>query len=177
MPNGGKSPDSRRTFQRPSSVAMGLGYRAGVESTRALDEPVAPGARIEERMHPGRTTEPSRREAARRALALDDAALLAESEEEFFVAGGPGGQHRNKTASGVRLTHPPTELSVTATERRSQAQNRSVALERLRAGLRALATVPKERRKTRPSRASTRRRLEEKRHHAEKKAVRRVRTW
>jgi ribosome-associated protein len=117
-----------------------------------------------------------RRGAAQRALSLDDAALLAECEEEFFITGGPGGQHRNKTASGVRLTHPPTELSVTATERRSQAQNRSVALERLRVGLRALATVPKERRKTRPTRASTRRRLDQKRRQAEKKALRRTRS-
>ena len=62
------------------------------------------------------TVDPARREAARRALALDDAALLAECVEEFFVAGGPGGQHRNKTASGVRLTHPPTEFTVTAVE-------------------------------------------------------------
>ena len=73
---------------------------------------------------------PARREAARRALCLDAAALLAQCDESFFVASGPGGQHRNKTESGVRLTHPATELSVTATERRSQHQNRGVALER-----------------------------------------------
>jgi protein subunit release factor B len=126
-------------------------------------------------MHPGPSIQAPRREAAQRALRLDDAALLAECEEEFFATGGPGGQHRNKTATGVRLTHPKTELSVTATERRSQAQNRGVALERLRMGLRALAAVPKERRKTRPTRASTRRRLEGKRRVAEKKALRRGR--
>ena len=73
-----------------------------------------------------------RRLAAKRALSLPQDALLAECVEEFFTSGGPGGQHRNKTESGVRLTHPPTELSVTATERRSQARNRGEALERLR---------------------------------------------
>jgi ribosome-associated protein len=105
-------------------------------------------------------------------MALDDAALLAECEEEFFVAGGPGGQHRNKTESGVRLTHRPTELSVTATERRSQSQNRTEALHRLRRGLAELSFVPKVRRPTRPSRASRRRRLEDKRKQGEKKSER-----
>ncbi len=114
-----------------------------------------------------------RRAAAVRALALDDAALLSECDQEFFVAGGPGGQHRNKTASGVRLTHLPTEVSVTATERRSQAQNRSVALQRLRLGLRALTFVPKLRHKTNPTRRAKQRRLDEKRKHSEKKARRR----
>ncbi len=116
---------------------------------------------------------PERRQAARRAQALPEEALLAECEVEFFVAGGPGGQHRNKTASGVRLTHPPTELSVTATERRSQAQNRTAALARLRSGLAALAYVPKPRRKTRPTRGSKERRLEAKHRAGERKAQRR----
>jgi ribosome-associated protein len=118
------------------------------------------------------TVDPSRREAARRALALDDQALLSECEEAFFVAGGPGGQHRNKTASGVRLTHPPTELTVTATERRSQAQNRTAALERLREGLRQLTFVPKKRKATRPTLGSQRRRVEAKKRQGQKKSIR-----
>ena len=113
-----------------------------------------------------------RREAARRALALPEEALLAECEIEAFVAGGPGGQHRNKTASGIRLNHPPTELSVTATERRSQAQNRREALERLREALAQLSYMPKARRKTRPTRGSKERRLQEKKAHSQKKALR-----
>lgn len=117
-----------------------------------------------------------RRLAARRALSLPQDALLAECVEEFFTAGGPGGQHRNKTESGVRLTHPPTELSVTATERRSQARNRGEALERLREGLAQLAVFPKKRRPTKPSRSSQRRRVEDKRRHGEKKAQRRGET-
>ena len=114
-----------------------------------------------------------RRSAAQRALALDDSALLAECREEFFVAGGPGGQHRNKTASGVRLTHPPTEMSVTATERRSQWQNRAAALERLRRGLARLAVVPKVRRKTKPSLRAREKRLQDKKLLAAKKRLRR----
>lgn len=116
--------------------------------------------------------DPARRAAARAALALDDDALLAQCSEAFFVAGGPGGQHRNKTASGVRLTHPPTELSVTATERRSQAQNRSAALQRLREGLKALTFVPKPRRETKPTKGSQRRRIEAKKKLGEKKKMR-----
>ena len=113
------------------------------------------------------------RSAARRALALPEAALLAECEESFFIASGPGGQHRNKTESGVRLAHPPTGLVVTATERRSQAQNRGAALVRLRERLAALAHREKPRRATRPTRGSKERRLAEKRRRGERKSSRR----
>ena len=113
-----------------------------------------------------------RREAARRALRLSDRALLSECREDFFVGGGPGGQHRNKTASAVRLVHGPTGLAVTATERRSQARNRGQALSRLRERLRALATVPRVRRPTRATAASRERRLAEKRRRGERKASR-----
>ena len=113
------------------------------------------------------------RAAARRALALPDAALLAECDEAFFTASGPGGQHRNKTASGVRLVHPATGAHVTATERRSQARNRAAALARLRRRLEALGRRPKPRRATEPTRASKERRLGEKRRRGERKAERR----
>lgn len=113
------------------------------------------------------------RAAARRALALPGAALLVECEETFFTAGGPGGQHRNKTESGVRLVHRPTGVHVTATERRSQAQNRSAALDRLRLRLEALARRPRPRRATAPTRGSRERRLREKRHRGERKSQRR----
>ncbi len=116
--------------------------------------------------------DPARREAARRALALDDEALAKECEESFFIASGPGGQHRNKTESGVRLSHPPTGVTVTATERRSQAQNRGMAMLRLRTELKALTVVPKKRRPTRPTLGSKKRRLEAKRKQGEKKALR-----
>lgn len=110
---------------------------------------------------------------AARAAALSVDALLLECDEQFFIASGPGGQHRNKTESGVRLTHRPTGLTVTATERRSQLQNRGVALERLRAALVKLAHVPHQRIATKPSRGSKRRRLESKRRTSEKKQARR----
>jgi ribosome-associated protein len=113
------------------------------------------------------------RAAARRGLALPDVELAAACEESFFVGGGPGGQHRNKTATGVRLVHRPTGVVVTATERRSQFQNRGAALARLRARLAALAREPKPRRATKPTRAAMQRRLATKKRVARRKAERR----
>lgn len=110
---------------------------------------------------------------AARAMALSDEALLLECEEEFFIASGPGGQHRNKTETGVRLTHRPTGVTVTATERRSQLQNRGAALERLKALFVKWSYVPEKRIATKPSRGSKRRRLESKRHLSAKKQNRR----
>lgn len=112
-------------------------------------------------------------QAAARVLALTDEQLLSECREEFFIASGPGGQHRNKTESGVRLIHLPTGVTVTATERRSQLQNRGEALERLKAQFVKLSFVPEKRIATRPSRGAKRRRLESKRHNSEKKQNRR----
>jgi len=112
------------------------------------------------------------RAAARRALALPDEALAAECDETFFIASGPGGQHRNKTETGVRLAHRPTGVVVTATERRSQAQNRGAALERLRARLELLAHEPKPRRATKPTRGSRERRLSEKKRRGVRKSER-----
>ena len=59
-------------------------------------------------------------------------ALLQMCELRTQRRSGPGGQHRNKTSSGAFLTHKATGIVAEATERRSQAQNRDVACERLR---------------------------------------------
>lgn len=50
---------------------------------------------------------------------------------EAFRAGGPGGQHQNRTESAVRATHVPTGLSVVARDERSQHRNKALALQRL----------------------------------------------
>ena len=65
-------------------------------------------------------------------LDLDDDRLLKQCQVDNYRASGPGGQHRNKTSSAVRLVHRPTGVMVTATERRSQHENKAVALKRLR---------------------------------------------
>ncbi|QOJ15706.1 MAG: peptide chain release factor-like protein [Planctomycetia bacterium] len=71
-------------------------------------------------------------DAIRRRLDLDDTRLRGECVVHTHRVGGPGGQHRNKTESAVRLLHRPSGVVVTGEERRSQHQNAASALLRLR---------------------------------------------
>ena len=86
----------------------------------------------------------------------------------------PGGQKRDKTETAVRLTHRPSGVVVTASERRSQARNREVAFERLKARLDKLNKRPKPRRVTKRPRAAIERRLADKARVSRKKHRRRV---
>ncbi len=100
--------------------------------------------------------------------------LLDECEVTTFRASGPGGQHRNRRESAVRLRHIPTGIVVVATERRSQHQNRAVALERL---ARRLAERRRKRRPRIPTRtpaAAAARRVESKKRAGEIKKLRRA---
>ena len=99
--------------------------------------------------------------------------LLAECDVETFRGSGPGGQHRNKTESAVRMTHRPTGIVRVASDERSQLLNRKIALERIWRALEARRRKPKPRVPTGPTRASQERRLAGKQVHAKTKAARR----
>jgi peptide chain release factor 1 len=55
----------------------------------------------------------------------------ADLKVDTFRASGAGGQHVNKTESGVRFTHLPTGIVSESTEARSQIKNREIAMARL----------------------------------------------
>jgi len=50
---------------------------------------------------------------------------------QTFCSGGPGGQHQNKTASGVRIIHRESGAVGESREERSQLTNKKIALKRL----------------------------------------------
>jgi ribosome-associated protein len=110
----------------------------------------------------------------------------------FSASGGPGGQHANKAATRVEITFDVEAsaaftdaqrrrviaklgpvVRVVADDERSQWRNRSLAEERLAAKLRGALQVPRQRRGTRPTRGSQRRRLDQKRQRGETKRFRR----
>jgi ribosome-associated protein len=129
-----------------------------------------------------------------RTIALDE----GEIEERFIRASGPGGQNVNKTATAVQLRFKVTDspslpeavkqrllriagnridtrgiLTIEARRYREQPRNREDALERLANLIRKAAEKPTPRLKTRPSRATKQRRLDEKRKRGEEKKGRR----
>lgn len=50
---------------------------------------------------------------------------------DTFCAGGPGGQHQNKTQSGIRITHLLSGLSAECREHREQGRNKAEAFRKL----------------------------------------------
>src|ERR687894_772311 len=117
---------------------------------------------------------------------------LAEIELRTSRSSGPGGQHANVTASRVEamfnvcasqaLSEEQRQriaarlgpvVRAVAQDTRSQARNRELALERLRARLESALTVQRPRRATRPTAASRRRRAESKRRRGDLKRLRR----
>lgn len=66
---------------------------------------------------------------------LEEGALLAQCRVEFGRVSGPGGQHRNRVDTAAWIVHVPTGVEAQGTERRSQSQNRHMAIKRLRVKL------------------------------------------
>ena len=99
--------------------------------------------------------------------------LLADCDVETFRGPGPGGQHRNKTESAVRMTHRPSGIVRVARDDRSQLRNRHIALERIWRALEARKRRPKPRVPTGPTKASREQRLAAKQRHAASKSARR----
>jgi len=108
------------------------------------------------------------------------------------TSGGPGGQHANRTLSRVEVQFDVDGSAVlgprqrarlherygpvvraAASESRSQARNRQLALERLAERIAAGLRVDPTRRPTKPTKGSQVRRVEAKRHRSEVKRRRR----
>lgn len=117
---------------------------------------------------------------------------FAEIELRASRSSGPGGQHANVTASRVEavfdveasatlaaaertqlLKRSGRLITAVAQDARSQARNKELALERLAAKLAAALKISPMRRPTRPTRASRKRRLEQKRRTGIRKRTRR----
>ncbi len=56
---------------------------------------------------------------------------ISDCREEHYRGSGNGGQKKQKTSSGVRLTHDPSGVTVECEAQRSQHQNRVEALRKL----------------------------------------------
>ena len=116
---------------------------------------------------------------------------LDELEWRFSASGGPGGQHANtantkvevrfdvagSTSLGPRQRDRLLErlgpvVRVVASDERSQARNRQIAVERLKARLAEGLRVENPRRPTKPSRSAKRTRLDDKRQRGETKRLR-----
>lgn len=63
---------------------------------------------------------------------------------DTYIGQGPGGQHRQKCATAVRLTHIPTGLVATCENERSLNQNKQQAYKVLKARLSGLEATKRQ---------------------------------
>lgn len=99
--------------------------------------------------------------------------LEREIEVTVYQASGPGGQHRNRSYSAVRLKHLPTGIVVTAADSRSQLRNRKIALERLARRLAEHFHEDPPRRTTKKKTSVRRRERQDREKESQKKRLRR----
>lgn len=77
-----------------------------------------------------------------RWLALSENDFLKQCRIENYQDSGKGGQKRNRKYSAVRLTHIPTEITVTSSDYREQNINKLKAIEKLKIKIAMMLSGP-----------------------------------